>query len=108
MPITRAIFTQLGATDAVPETVEASLQLSEAALVGLGNSDGTGDRFDPREARRNPPLIAGRRAESRTQEDPRGETKKAPPPQGLSLRSAPRNLSRAAEHRGRFGMQRSS
>ena len=26
----------LGATDAVPETVEASLQLSEAALVGLG------------------------------------------------------------------------
>jgi K+:H+ antiporter len=27
---------QLGASDAVPETVEASLQLSEAALVGLG------------------------------------------------------------------------
>jgi monovalent cation:H+ antiporter-2, CPA2 family len=27
---------QLGATDAVPETIEASLQLSEAALVGLG------------------------------------------------------------------------
>ena len=27
---------QLGATDAVPETVEASLQLSEAALLGLG------------------------------------------------------------------------
>jgi CPA2 family monovalent cation:H+ antiporter-2 len=27
---------KLGATDAVPETVEASLQLSEAALVGLG------------------------------------------------------------------------
>jgi CPA2 family monovalent cation:H+ antiporter-2 len=27
---------ELGATDAVPETVEASLQLSEAALVGLG------------------------------------------------------------------------
>jgi K+:H+ antiporter len=26
----------VGATDAVPETVEASLQLSEAALVGLG------------------------------------------------------------------------
>ena len=25
-----------GVTDAVPETVEASLQLSEAALVGLG------------------------------------------------------------------------
>ena len=27
---------QLGASDAVPETIEASLQLSEAALVGLG------------------------------------------------------------------------
>ena len=26
----------LGATDAVPETIEASLQLSEAALVGIG------------------------------------------------------------------------
>jgi CPA2 family monovalent cation:H+ antiporter-2 len=31
---------QLGATDAVPETVEASLQLSEAALVGLGIATG--------------------------------------------------------------------
>ena len=27
---------EVGVTDAVPETVEASLQLSEAALVGLG------------------------------------------------------------------------
>ncbi|MDE1940439.1 MAG: NAD-binding protein, partial [Alphaproteobacteria bacterium] len=27
---------EVGATDAVPETIEASLQLSEAALVGLG------------------------------------------------------------------------
>jgi CPA2 family monovalent cation:H+ antiporter-2 len=27
---------ELGATDAVPETIEASLQLSEAALVGIG------------------------------------------------------------------------
>jgi CPA2 family monovalent cation:H+ antiporter-2 len=26
----------VGASDAVPETIEASLQLSEAALVGLG------------------------------------------------------------------------
>jgi monovalent cation:H+ antiporter-2, CPA2 family len=26
----------LGATDAVPETIEASLQLSEATLVGMG------------------------------------------------------------------------
>jgi monovalent cation:H+ antiporter-2, CPA2 family len=31
---------RLGATDAVPETVEASLQLSEAALVGLGVATG--------------------------------------------------------------------
>jgi monovalent cation:H+ antiporter-2, CPA2 family len=31
---------ELGATDAVPETVEASLQLSEAALVGLGVATG--------------------------------------------------------------------
>jgi len=30
----------LGATDAVPETIEASLQLSEAALVGLGVTTG--------------------------------------------------------------------
>jgi CPA2 family monovalent cation:H+ antiporter-2 len=30
----------IGATDAVPETVEASLQLSEAALVGLGVATG--------------------------------------------------------------------
>ncbi len=30
----------LGATDAVPETIEASLQLSEAALVGLGIATG--------------------------------------------------------------------
>jgi monovalent cation:H+ antiporter-2, CPA2 family len=31
---------QLGATDAVPETIEASLQLSEAALIGLGKPTG--------------------------------------------------------------------
>jgi monovalent cation:H+ antiporter-2, CPA2 family len=31
----------IGATDAVPETVEASLQLSEAALVGLGIAVGS-------------------------------------------------------------------
>src|ERR1700683_3531444 len=31
---------RLGATDAVPETIEASLQLSEAALVGLGKPTG--------------------------------------------------------------------
>ncbi len=31
---------RLGATDAVPETIEASLQLSEAALIGLGRPTG--------------------------------------------------------------------
>ena len=31
---------RLGASDAVPETIEASLQLSEAALVGLGKPTG--------------------------------------------------------------------
>ena len=31
----RALY-KLGATDAVPETIEASLQLSEAALVDIG------------------------------------------------------------------------
>jgi CPA2 family monovalent cation:H+ antiporter-2 len=30
----------IGATDVVPETIEASLQLSEAALVGLGVAAG--------------------------------------------------------------------
>ena len=30
----------IGVTDAVPETIEASLQLSEAALVGLGVATG--------------------------------------------------------------------
>ena len=29
-----------GVTDAVPETIEASLQLSEAALLGLGQAAG--------------------------------------------------------------------
>ena len=36
-----------GATDAVPETLEASLQLSEAVLIDLGVADGPGDRLDP-------------------------------------------------------------
>ena len=49
----------IGVTDAVPETIEASLQLSEAALVGLGAADRAGDRLHPREARRVPPRAAG-------------------------------------------------
>ena len=32
---------RLGATDAVPETIEASLQLSEAALIGFGKAAGS-------------------------------------------------------------------
>ena len=35
-PITLARSIELGATDAVPETIEASLQLSEAVLVDIG------------------------------------------------------------------------
>jgi monovalent cation:H+ antiporter-2, CPA2 family len=31
---------EIGVTDAVPETIEASLQLSEAALIGLGQATG--------------------------------------------------------------------
>ncbi len=53
---------RLGATDAVPETVEANLQLSEAALVGLGIPMGPVIASIPREARRNPPRPAARRA----------------------------------------------
>ena len=30
----------IGVTDAVPETIEASLQLSESALIGLGQATG--------------------------------------------------------------------
>ena len=59
----------LGATDAVPETIEASLQLSEAALVGLGRSDRAGDRLDPRETRRDPARLAGGRARGRAGEN---------------------------------------
>ena len=55
----------IGVTDAVPETIEASLQLSEAALVGLGVPTGPGDRLHPREARRVPPRAAGGRRPGR-------------------------------------------
>ena len=49
----RALY-ELGVTDAVPETIEASLQLSEAVLVDHRRADGPGHRLDPREARRVP------------------------------------------------------
>ena len=57
----------LGATDAVPETVEASLQLSEAALVGLGIPAGPviasihEKRDEIRHALQSAALQAGRR-----------------------------------------------
>jgi len=35
----------IGVTDAVPETIEASLQLSEAALIGLGLATGPRSAF---------------------------------------------------------------
>ena len=49
---------ELGVDDAVPETIEASLQLSEAVLGDIGSPDGARDRVDPRAPRRvpgNPP-----------------------------------------------------
>ena len=58
-----------GATDAVPETLESSLQLSEAVLVDLGMRDGPGDRLDPREARRAAPARSWSGARS-TREPP--------------------------------------
>ena len=42
------------ASDAAPETIEASLQLSEAVLVDIGVPMGPGHRLDPREAGRVP------------------------------------------------------
>jgi CPA2 family monovalent cation:H+ antiporter-2 len=57
----------LGATDAVPETIEASLQLSEAALVGLGVAAGPviasihGKRDEIRHALQDAAKQAGRR-----------------------------------------------
>ena len=71
----------IGATDAVPETIEASLLLAEAVLVDLGVAMGTGDRHDPREACRD----AGR-----DQGD--GTRRRYPSP-----RTAPRTRHAAAE-----------
>ena len=57
---------EIGVTDAVPETIEASLQLSEAALIGLGQADRAGHCLDPRAARRIPARVAaGGRADQR-------------------------------------------
>jgi monovalent cation:H+ antiporter-2, CPA2 family len=66
-----------GATDAVPETLESSLQLSEAALVDLGLAMG--------------PVIASiheKRAELRQQIMEMGELDREPPQRGKRLRDA--------------------
>jgi CPA2 family monovalent cation:H+ antiporter-2 len=71
-----------GATDAVPETLESSLQLSEAVLVDLGMAMG--------------PVIASiheKRAELRAQIMEMGKLKEEPPQRGKRLRDAkPRPL----------------
>jgi CPA2 family monovalent cation:H+ antiporter-2 len=66
-----------GATDAVPETLESSLQLSEAVLVDLGMAMG--------------PVIASiheKRAELRQQIMEMGELEEEPPQRGKRLRDA--------------------
>jgi K+:H+ antiporter len=66
-----------GATDAVPETIESSLQLSEAVLVDLGMAMG--------------PVIASiheKRAELRQQIMEMGEMEREPPQRGKRLRDA--------------------
>ena len=68
---------QAGATDAVPETLESSLQLSEAALVDLGLAMG--------------PVIASiheKRAELRQQIMELGQLASEPPQRGKRLRDA--------------------
>ena len=87
----------IGVTDAVPETIEASLQLSEAALVGLGVPTGPGDRLHPRAARRVPPRAAGSSRTSRADGDARH------PPQ-----DAARVLESAIGDRPARGPQRST
>ncbi|HYN47060.1 MAG TPA: cation:proton antiporter [Allosphingosinicella sp.] len=68
---------QAGASDAVPETLESSLQLSEAVLVDLGMAMG--------------PVIASiheKRAELRAQIMELGQLKQEPPQRGRRLRDA--------------------
>jgi voltage-gated potassium channel Kch len=56
----------LGVDDAVPETIEASLQLSEAVLADIGVPMGLGHRVHPRAAGRVPGDAAARRQQART------------------------------------------
>jgi CPA2 family monovalent cation:H+ antiporter-2 len=72
-----AILYKAGATDAVPETLESSLQLAEAALVDLGMAMG--------------PVIASiheKRAEMRQQIMEMGELEEEPTQRGKRLRDA--------------------
>jgi CPA2 family monovalent cation:H+ antiporter-2 len=72
-----AALYKAGATDAVPETLESSLQLSEAVLVDLGMAMG--------------PVIASiheKRAEMRQQIMEQGELAEEPAPRGKRLRDA--------------------
>ena len=54
---------KIGASEAVPETIEASLQLSEAALVGLGVAQRRGQRRGTRKTPRISPWIAEHQAQ---------------------------------------------
>jgi CPA2 family monovalent cation:H+ antiporter-2 len=77
-----------GATDAVPETVESSLQLSEAVLVDLGMAMG--------------PVIASiheKRAELRREIMEMGELEGAPPERGRRLRDRLRPEDRPASEK---------
>ena len=76
-PAHAAELYKAGATDAVPETLESSLQLSEAVLVDLGMAMG--------------PVIASiheKRAELRQQIMALGELAQEPPQRGKRLRDA--------------------
>ena len=56
-----AALYRAGATDAVPETLESSLQLAEGGAGGHGCRDGARDRLHPRQARRAAPADTARR-----------------------------------------------
>ena len=76
-PAHAAELYRAGATDAVPETIESSLQLSEAVLVDLGMAMG--------------PVIASiheKRAELRQQIMEMGQLREEPPQRGKRLRDA--------------------
>ncbi|MDQ8754843.1 cation:proton antiporter [Sphingosinicella sp. LHD-64] len=77
-PLHAAELYRAGATDAVPETIESSLQLSEAVLVDLGMAMG--------------PVIASiheKRAELRQQIMDLGKLDREPPMRGIRLRDMP-------------------